>query len=83
MKIDRGTLRALAIASQLGFTIAASLGLVGVLGGLWVDDHLGTRPFFLLTGMVFGLLSAAYVIRDLMTFKRGSGEEEDRNRRSD
>ena len=81
MKIDRGTLRALAIASQLGFTIAASVGL-GVLGGLWVDDHLGTRPFFLLTGMVFGLLSAAYVIWDMMTFKRDSGEEEDRNRGS-
>jgi ATP synthase protein I len=82
MKIDRATLRALTIASQLGFTIAASVGL-GVLGGLWLDDHLGTKPFFLFTGMVFGLLSAAYVIRDLMVFKRDSGEEEDHSRGSD
>jgi ATP synthase protein I len=82
MKLDRGTIRALAIASQLGFTIAAAVG-AGVLGGLWVDDRLGTRPVFLLIGIVFGLLSAAYVIRELLDFGRGSGEEEDRNRRSD
>lgn len=82
MKIDRATVRALAIASQLGFTIAAALGL-GVLVGLWVDDHLGTRPAFLLAGIVVGLLSAACVIRDLMTLERGSGEEEDCSHRGD
>ncbi len=76
MKIDRGTLRALALATQLGFSIAASVGL-GVLGGLWVDDRLGTRPIFLLLGMIFGLLSAAYIMRDLLAFKRDSDEEED------
>jgi hypothetical protein len=48
MKIDRGTVRALAIATQLGFTIAAAVGL-------WVDDRLGTRPAILLVGIVFGL----------------------------
>lgn len=78
MKIDRSTLRALALATQLGFSIAASVGL-GVLGGLWVDDRLGTRPIFLLLGMIFGLLSAAYIIRDLLAFKRDSDEEEDDN----
>ncbi len=76
MKIDRGTLRALALATQLGFSIAASVGL-GVLGGLWVDDRLGSRPIFLLLGMIFGLLSAAYIMRDLLAFKRDSDEEED------
>jgi ATP synthase protein I len=81
MKLDRGTVRALAIASQLGFTIVAAVGL-GVLGGLWLDNRLGTKPVFLLTGIVFGLLSAAYVIWDLMNFKRGPGEEKDQNRRS-
>lgn len=79
MKIDRATLRALALASQLGFSIAASVGL-GVLGGLWLDDRLGTRPIFLLLGIVVGLLSAAYIIRDLMAFKRNSDEEENDNR---
>jgi ATP synthase protein I len=74
MKIDRATLRALALASQLGFSIAAVVG-VGVLCGLWVDGHLGTRPIFLVLGMLFGLLSAAYAIRELMTFKRNSDEE--------
>jgi ATP synthase protein I len=81
MKLDRGTVRALAIASQLGFTIVAAVGL-GVLGGLWLDNRLGTKPVFLLIGIVFGLLSAAYVIWDLMNFKRGPGEEKDQNRRS-
>ncbi|MDH4208670.1 MAG: AtpZ/AtpI family protein [Anaerolineae bacterium] len=79
MKLDRATVRALAVASQLGFTIATAVGL-GVLGGLWLDDHLGTSPVFVLTGIVLGLLSAAYVIRDLMTFRRSPGEEEDHNR---
>jgi ATP synthase protein I len=78
MKLDRATLRALAMVSQLGFTIAAALGL-GVLGGLWLDDRLGTRPVFIIIGTVVGLLSAAYVIRDLMTFRRSPGEEEDHN----
>jgi ATP synthase protein I len=82
MKIDRATVRALAIASQLGFAIVAAVG-IGVLGGLWLDNHLDTRPLFLLIGIVFGLLSAAYVIWDLMNFKRAPGEEENHNRRSD
>ena len=82
MKIDRGTVRALAIASQLGLTIATAVGL-GVLSGLWLDDHLGTRPAFLLAGIVVGLLSATYVIWELMKFKRGPDEEENHNRRSD
>ncbi len=76
MKIDRGTLRALALASQVGVSIVASVGL-GVLAGLWVDDRLGTRPVFLLLGIVVGLASAAYVIWDLATFERDVDEEED------
>jgi F0F1-type ATP synthase assembly protein I len=76
MKMDRSTLRALALATQLGFSIAASLGL-GILGGLWVDERLGTRPIFLLLGMMVGLVSAAYMMRDLVAFERNSDEEED------
>jgi hypothetical protein len=76
MKIDRGTLRALALASQVGISIAASIG-VGVLAGLWLDNHLGTRPILLLLGATAGLLFAGYIIRDLANFKRDEDEEED------
>ena len=80
MKMDRGTLRALALASQIGFSIAACV-VVGVLGGLWVDDRLGTRPIFLLLGIILALLGAASIIWGLAAFNRGSDEEEDDNRR--
>ncbi len=64
MKLDRSTLRALALATQLGTAVAASLGLA-MGGGYLLDRWLGTRPVFLLIGIVVGLLASAYTVMDL------------------
>lgn len=61
---DRSTLRALAVATQLGTAIAASLGLA-IGGGYLLDRWLGTRPVFLLIGIVVGLIASAYTVMDL------------------
>lgn len=51
----------------LGWTIAASVAL-GVLGGVWLDDHLDTKPFFTITGSLFGI--AAAVLQLVRTIER-------------
>jgi len=45
----------LALISQLGVTIVASI-LLGLLVGLWIDAHFGTRPW---ATLVFSLLGIA------------------------
>ncbi len=34
--------------------------VLGVLGGLWLDDQLGTDPGFTLGGLAVGMLAAGY-----------------------
>ncbi len=43
----------------VGFFIAISI-LVGVLGGNWLDQKLGTSPLFLIAGLILGLAVAVY-----------------------
>jgi ATP synthase protein I len=43
----------------IGWFLAISI-LLGVLGGLWLDSKLGTRPVFLITGIFLGLATAGY-----------------------
>jgi ATP synthase protein I len=43
----------IALFSQVGFVLLAAV-LVGVLGGYWLDQHLGTIPLFVLTGFFLG-----------------------------
>jgi len=54
---DRSGLRALALATQLGFAIAGPL-VVFVGGGAWLDAQLHTRPWLFMLGLLLGLLSA-------------------------
>ena len=71
MRIDRATLRALAVAAQLGTSIAASLGLA-MGGGYLLDRWLHTDPVFLILGIVVGLGAVYYTLRDLsVRFGRG------------
>jgi len=53
----------------IGWNVALTL-IAGVLGGLWVDGKLGTKPVFLALGILLGLVIAGYgayqVIRPLM-----------------
>ena len=43
----------------IGWFVAIAI-LLGVLGGLWLDDKLGTEPIFLITGIILGLVVAGY-----------------------
>lgn len=64
VKLDRSTLRALAVGAQVGTSIAASIALA-MGGGYLLDRWLGTRPLFLLLGILVGLIAAFYTLRDL------------------
>jgi F0F1-type ATP synthase assembly protein I len=63
--MDRKELSALALASQLGFTVAGPL-IVFILGGIFLDKKTGTSPLFLLIGVVCGMIGAGYAIYDLV-----------------
>lgn len=52
----------------LAFDLGLRLGLaviIGLFGGLAVDNWLGTRPAFTLIGLVFGVAAAFYTIWDV------------------
>ncbi|MCA9391781.1 AtpZ/AtpI family protein [candidate division WWE3 bacterium] len=59
------TLYVLSFAWQLGFLIA--IPLIGfMLGGLWIDGRLNTRPLFTLLGLAIGLVTTVYECAKLL-----------------
>lgn len=69
MKLDRKTVRALGLASGVGFSIVASIAL-WVLAGRWLDQKLGTEPCALIAGIIVGLISAGSIIYELAARER-------------
>lgn len=62
-----GWVGSLALITQLGLTVVISI-LVGVVLGLWVDAHFGTRPWGILVLSLFGVLvGSAGVYRLVVT----------------
>ncbi len=59
----------------IGWYFVTSI-VLGVLGGLWLDDELNTEPLFVLLGLVLGLTVAAWgtyrLLRDVLRAGRGS-----------
>ena len=43
----------------IGWYMALAI-LAGVLGGMWADGKLGTKPVFLIIGLFLGLIVAGY-----------------------
>jgi len=82
MKMDRKTVRALGLASGVGFTIVASIAL-WVLAGRWLDRKLGTEPWALIVGIIIGLISAGSVIYELAATRERTDDQgqndQDRN----
>jgi F0F1-type ATP synthase assembly protein I len=45
--------------SGMGFYIAGSI-VLGIVGGRWLDEKLGTAPLFFIIGLIIGLAVAGY-----------------------
>jgi hypothetical protein len=67
--MDRSTIRALGMVWGLGFGIAIPFAIF-FLAGLWLDDRVGTRPLFMLLGLLLGFVVAGVTIADLLKFQR-------------
>jgi F0F1-type ATP synthase assembly protein I len=82
MRLDRETLRALAAASGIGFTIASSIA-IGVLFGRWIDQKLGTEPCALIAGIVLALISAGSIVYELTSTAKRTNDAKDHLDRDD
>ena len=61
----------------VGWFIGISI-LLGVLGGLWLDNRLDTKPLFVIVGLIFGLIVAGYgVYQMLLPLIRNKQNKED------
>lgn len=49
----------------MGWYVAICI-LGGVLGGLWLDRKFGTKPPFVVAGLIFGLIVAVYGVYQML-----------------
>jgi F0F1-type ATP synthase assembly protein I len=61
----------------VGWFIAISI-LLGVWGGIWLDEKLGTSPIMVIVGLILGLVVAFYgvyrMLLPLMRDRRNKGD---------
>jgi len=57
---DRGYLKYL----SLGFEIAAGL-CIPILSGYWIDEYFGTKPWFLIAGILAGIATLFGIIYNI------------------
>ncbi len=61
----------------IGWFIGLAI-LMGVLGGLWLDNKLNTQPLFIIIGLIFGFIAAVYgVYRMLLPLFKNRKDKED------
>ena len=61
----------------VGWFIGLSI-LLGILGGLWLDNKLDTQPLFVIAGLFLGFIVAAYgVYRMLLPLFKNKEDKED------
>lgn len=63
---DKGMMKALALATQLGFAVAGPL-LIFIAGGVWLDGALGTAPWLFFLGLALGIVSAGAALYQIAT----------------
>jgi F0F1-type ATP synthase assembly protein I len=49
----------------VGFFIGGSI-LLGVLGGLWLDNKFDTKPILVIVGLILGLIVAFYGVYQML-----------------
>ena len=60
----------------VGWFIGISI-LLGVLGGLWLDNKFSTKPLFVIVGLILGVIVAFYgVYRMLLPLLRNKQNKE-------
>ena len=61
----------------VGWYIGLSI-IAGVLGGLWLDNKINTKPLFVIIGLILGTVVAVYgVYRMLVPLVRDNQDKED------
>jgi ATP synthase protein I len=61
----------------VGWFVGISI-LLGVLGGLWLDNKFGIKPLFVIVGLILGLIVAGYgVYQMLLPLIRNKQNKED------
>jgi len=60
---------------ELGWFVGIAI-LLGILGGLWLDDKLGTRPLFIIIGLILGLAVAVYgAVKMMLQVLKGDNDK--------
>lgn len=67
--------QAIAVASQMGFMLAATVA-IGVFAGSYLDSMLNTSPVFIILGAVAGLASGLYSCVQIYRFALRNGRSE-------
>ena len=49
----------------IGFYIAGAI-ILGLLGGLWLDSKLNSEPFFLIAGLILGIVVAFFGVYNMI-----------------
>ena len=65
-RLRRTRLRLIGLSMQFGFTIVGSFA-VFMGGGIWLDSRFGTKPIFLLIGMVLSFIAIGYSLYEIAT----------------
>ncbi len=65
-RLRQTRLRLIGLSMQFGFTIVGSFA-VFMGGGIWLDSRFGTKPIFLLIGMVLSFIAIGYSLYEIAT----------------
>ncbi len=60
----------------IGWYIGLSI-IAGVLGGLWLDNTINTKPLFVIIGLIFGIVIAVYGVYHIVTPLIGDGQDKE------
>ena len=65
-RLRQTRLRLIGLSMQFGGTIVGAL-VIFMGGGLWLDSRFGTKPLFLLIGMVLAFIAIGYSLYEIAT----------------